>query len=128
MAGRVWRFLPARAEAVPLARQLVGELDVDSATARVLALLTSEVVTNAVVHGPTGDDDQISLDARLTDDHVFVQVCDEGSDTEPAIGRRPDPLEAGGHGLRVVERLAAAWGTRLDEIRCVWFRLPQSSA
>ena len=107
-----------------MARQLVGELAVDSPTAGVLELLASELVSNAVKHGPNGEDDQqISLDARIGDDHVFVEVCDEGSDTVPTLVENDDPLEPGGLGLQLVDRLAADWGSRSDGVRCVWFRL-----
>jgi anti-sigma regulatory factor (Ser/Thr protein kinase) len=116
-------LLPARAEAVPLARQAIRELSVDGATASVVELLTSELVTNAIQHGPPGDDHQmVSLDARLDDGRVVVEVCDEGSEREPTIVG-PDPLEPGGLGLRLVDELAADWGTRIDGMRCVWFRV-----
>lgn len=122
MAGQVWRLLPARAEAVPLARQSVATLEVDGAAANVVELLTSEVVTNAVRHGPTGADDQISLVARIEPGCVLVEVCDEGTADAPALAG-DDPLEPGGLGLRLVDSLATEWGTRRDAIRCVWFRV-----
>jgi serine/threonine-protein kinase RsbW len=127
VAGRVWRLLPARAEAVPIARRLIGDLKVDGPTAGVLELLTSELVTNAVMHGPAGADDQISLVARLEQDRVFVEVCDEGGDAEPIVTEL-DPLEPGGLGLRLVDGLATEWGTHRDGVRCVWFRLVQEAA
>jgi anti-sigma regulatory factor (Ser/Thr protein kinase) len=123
VAGRIWRLLPARPEAVPLARQLIGELSVDTETTGVLALLTSEVVSNAVRHGPSGDDDQISLDASIVNGHVLVEVCDEGSPAEPAVVHHDDPLQPGGLGLRLVDRLSIEWGSRRDEVRCVWFKV-----
>jgi serine/threonine-protein kinase RsbW len=119
-------LLPARAEAVPLARRLIGDLTVDADTAGVVELLTSELVTNAIVHGPTGADDQISLVAHVEDGRVFVEVCDGGGADQPTV-TEIDPLEPGGLGLRLVDGLAAEWGTRLDAVRCVWFRVAQGA-
>jgi serine/threonine-protein kinase RsbW len=111
-----------------LARRLVAELAVDTTTAGVLELLTSELVSNAVRHGPAGpDDQQISLDAKLAGDHVFVEVCDEGGRSEPTLVEHDDPLEPGGLGLQLVDRLAAEWGSRRDGVRCVWFRLSHAT-
>jgi anti-sigma regulatory factor (Ser/Thr protein kinase) len=87
---------------------------------RVVTLLTSEVVTNAICHagGPVG------LSLALVDDHtVRVEVTDgvPGSLVEPP----PEARDAGGRGLHIVDTLARRWGTeRHPRYKSVWFELP----
>src|SRR5262245_47458947 len=68
-------------------------------------LLTSELVTNAVIHAST----PLDLTLRARDGHLRVLV-EDGDDRIPA----PLPLSRGGpnggFGLHIVERLASAWG------------------
>lgn len=120
MAG-IWRLLLATPEAVPAARHALAELeDVDTDTRGVVELLTSELVTNAVRHGASDDKESILLHARCEDDRVRVEVCDEGPGFEPAPDER-GMLEPGGHGLLLVETLAARWGVIRGAPSCVWF-------
>jgi anti-sigma regulatory factor (Ser/Thr protein kinase) len=85
-------------------------------------LVASELVTNAVRHSLCTEDDylavSISRDGRL---HIAV-VDPGGSGKDAEIAHRP--LELGGLGLKVVEQLAASWGTerRMDGYR-VWAEL-----
>lgn len=82
----------------------------------IVALLVSEVATNALVHGSG---------------HVHVRVTERGSglrvevaDDSPRMPqpRAASPLEEGGRGLALVESLAAAWGAeREGEGKIVWF-------
>lgn len=68
-------------------------------------LLVSEVVTNACLHagGPR------ELVLRHADGHLRVEVSD-GSHALPV--RRPHaPSLPGGHGLMMLDRLAADWGS-----------------
>ncbi len=68
------------------------------------ALLTSELVTNALEHG-TGDIDVLvsPISAGLR-----VDVADTSS-AEP-VRRSPGLEDEGGRGLLIVESLATAWG------------------
>jgi serine/threonine-protein kinase RsbW len=122
MAG-IWRLLLATPEAVPAARHAVAELDeVDDNTKGVCELLVSELVTNAVRHGARDVHESILVHARCHDDHVRVEVCDEGPGFDPGPDPR-GPLEPGGNGLLLVETLAARWGVDPGDGRptCVWF-------
>ena len=67
-------------------------------------LLTSEVVTNAVLH--VGGLLVVELDDLR--DGVLIVV----EDPDPALPtqRSPGPLEGGGRGLQIVDALASAWG------------------
>ncbi|MGH2884571.1 MAG: STAS domain-containing protein, partial [Solirubrobacteraceae bacterium] len=116
---------PARARA-ELRQAIAGRLsDRDSASA---TLLTSELVTNAVMHPEQAVGGSVGLRITTYNDRVRVEVTDEGSGFEPGGLPPRRPREAGGHGLIVVDGLASRWGTarcRIGESEgfCVWFEL-----
>lgn len=83
-------------------------------------LLTSELVTNAVVHG-TG---KITLHARFHDERVLVDVVDEGHGFERALRKR-DFDDVGGRGLTIVDATASRWGIH-EGTTHVWFELQRS--
>jgi anti-sigma regulatory factor (Ser/Thr protein kinase) len=74
-----------------------------------LSLLTSELVTNAVLHGPRPATDHI-VDLVLwpADGHYWLAVSDAG-DGRPVLGT-PSPGVCGGRGLVLVDALSTAWG------------------
>ena len=91
----------------------------------VLALLTSEVVTNALRHARTAVGLRISADAR----RLRVEVSD-GSRTRPvrtdagADDGAAGSAAASGRGLVLLDRLAATWDVRrTPEGKTVWFEL-----
>jgi anti-sigma regulatory factor (Ser/Thr protein kinase) len=76
-------------------------------------LVASELVTNAVLHSGCHSDDVVSVELRLRPDVVRCSVSDphrSGKVAEPA----PEDQLHGGFGLRVVEQLAARWGTERE--------------
>jgi anti-sigma regulatory factor (Ser/Thr protein kinase) len=89
----------------------------------VARLLTSELVTNAVLHAGT----RITVSLRVTERRVHVTVDDaEGSCPSPADGAE---LDVHGRGLTIVDRLAHEWGVdRRDGGKSVWFELRTSRA
>ncbi|MEA2161802.1 MAG: hypothetical protein QOD66_4182 [Solirubrobacteraceae bacterium] len=101
--------------------------EVELATA---VLLTSELVTNAVVHPPPDDGQPIELRISSYPDRVRVEVFDSGGGFDPeALPERPP--ETGGRGLMVVDQLASRWG--IDHGTnggrfCVWYELEPESA
>jgi anti-sigma regulatory factor (Ser/Thr protein kinase) len=83
----------------------------------VAALLTSEIVSNAVRHatGCVGLEVALVLDGALR-----VEARDHSPDA-PVV-RRSNPGVAGGHGLQIVHTLARRWGVdRYEETKVVWF-------
>src|SRR6059058_3120625 len=88
-------------------------------------LLTSELVTNALVH--TGSALEIAV--STTPGSVTVRVQD--ADTGPIPASTPpaeDELIEGGRGLVLVHELSEAWGTEHQAGRkAVWFRLALES-
>ncbi|MGI8863880.1 MAG: STAS domain-containing protein [Solirubrobacteraceae bacterium] len=101
--------------------------EVELATA---VLLTSELVTNAVVHPPPDDSQPIELRISSYPDRVRVEVFDSGGGFRPEALPK-SPTESGGRGLMVVEQLASRWGIDhgTDGGRfCVWYELEPESA
>ncbi|HET6864841.1 MAG TPA: ATP-binding protein [Solirubrobacteraceae bacterium] len=92
--------------------------DLDNRALQDAELLTSELVTNAVLHGRG----PIELTVLLDETHLTVDVTDHGNGFErPA--REPRGLDAvGGQGLNIVDALANRWGIQPGRSR-VWFEL-----
>jgi len=84
-----------------------------------LALVLSEIVTNAVRHG--GGDGQVEISVTPKQEFLCVQVTDDG----PGFVPRPGAMASepsGGFGLFIVERLTRRWGlTREGQRTRVWF-------
>lgn len=88
-----------------------------------LPLLTSEVVTNAVVHSGAS---WVEVRAVRAGNRARVEVADQDP-TVPEV-QPADPTSPGGFGMWLVDRLARAWGvTEIeDDGKFVWFELPLS--
>jgi anti-sigma regulatory factor (Ser/Thr protein kinase) len=84
-------------------------------------LLTSELVTNAVVHGQG----RITLSAQADDERLLVEVEDEGAGFERAVTRRAE--DPGGWGLGLVESESSRWGAYEGNTH-VWFELARGQA
>lgn len=87
-------------------------------------LLTSELVTNALVH----TDDDAVLTATVEPDRLRVEVRD-------FVARRPSPRvpvaddHTNGRGLMLVQSLADAWGVHAHGVgKAVWFELGAQAA
>ena len=113
--------LPASTAAPRVGRQFVGHVLhewqlTDLADSAVL--LTSEVVTNAVLHAGTAS----QLFVERVDSGIRVTVRDSGEGVAERSGPRSGV--AGGHGLALVDTLADQWGARrVDGHHEVWFEL-----
>ncbi|MBO1414448.1 ATP-binding protein [Streptomyces sp. FH025] len=104
-----WHWLPAADEE-------------QRAVAEDVLLMVSELVTNACLHAPGGP-----RELRLDWDGARLRV--EVADASPVPPRlRPYPPgqgRPGGYGLRVVDRLARAWGSVPEgEGKLVWLEVP----
>ena len=83
-----------------------------------VALLVSEVATNALVHG-AGD---VEVKVVRRGDRLRVEVSD-GSPQLPRP-RHVGPDAEGGRGLALVDALAVAWGTEPSPTgKVVWFEV-----
>jgi anti-sigma regulatory factor (Ser/Thr protein kinase) len=83
------------------------------------ALLVSELVTNAILHGRTS----ATMEIHRPADRLRVAVRDDNP-VLPPIGNHPDLNAESGRGLTIVSVLADDWGIeRLAEGKAVWFEL-----
>jgi anti-sigma regulatory factor (Ser/Thr protein kinase) len=110
-------------DAARAARRALRDRGLDPDLDHTVALLTSEIVGNAVRHTGMGGGDQILLFARIGEDHIHVEVADRGPCFDPEIRH-----EADGFGLRLVDKLATDWGVERTETGCrVWFDVDRRS-
>jgi serine/threonine-protein kinase RsbW len=121
--------IPGRPEQVGLARAFVVRAlatnqvgaDTDAAT-----LLTSEIVTNAIQHTRSGaEGGTVTIVVIGVVRGVLVEIIDDGAAGTPIV--KGDLYAAEGHGLFLVQNLAAEWGYQRNEAgTTVWFHLPAS--
>jgi anti-sigma regulatory factor (Ser/Thr protein kinase) len=119
--------IPGRPEQVSAARTFVAQTlsshqvdaDCDAAT-----LLTSEIVTNAIQHTKSGvEGGTVTVVIIGVPRGVLVEIIDDGSPGTPIV--KGDLYAAEGHGLFLVQHLAAQWGYLRDPAgTTVWFHLP----
>jgi anti-sigma regulatory factor (Ser/Thr protein kinase) len=102
-------------------RRVLSELDAEVVERAML--LTSELVTNGVLHAAT----PLTLTLRTEGDALRVEVEDRDRRL-PAPVPQEDSGPHGGFGLHIVERMAANWGyTPLPGGKTVWFEMPLRS-
>ncbi|HET7357913.1 MAG TPA: SpoIIE family protein phosphatase [Nocardioidaceae bacterium] len=111
--------LEATETAAHQARSIVGrhlaDHDLPGRLAEDTVLATSELVTNAVLHG-TGP---LELRLRARRAEVLVEVLDRATFQPRKL--RPTPDDEHGRGLQIVAALASRWGTRGTEHgKSVW--------
>lgn len=115
--------LPSERASIPRARHFARRVIGSGLTADALELvelLTSELVTNAVLHSGTACELRVICKG---DDVVRVEVAD-GSRQRPIVRRSKDPLALNGRGMQFVDRLATRWGVDPDPLgKKVWFEL-----
>jgi anti-sigma regulatory factor (Ser/Thr protein kinase) len=118
--------LPTSKAAPAMARQAVRDATAQAAPESVLdvlLLLTSEIVSNAVVHVHAPDDAGIRLSIDVTDERTRVEVGDRG-DGFPATSERRKPGNSGGYGLALLDVASSRWGaTTRDGHFWVWFEV-----
>jgi hypothetical protein len=120
--------LPGGAHAPAVARAAVEGLpagSLEAPVAHTARLLASEIVTNSVIHGGSGEDDWIGFDVALSPGGVRVEVTDHGPGFA-TVPERPDPNDPGGRGLFLVDALADRWGSADGGTR-VWFEVDRPS-
>jgi anti-sigma regulatory factor (Ser/Thr protein kinase) len=104
------------AEARHFVQEHLERWDVPDAVTRDLALVTSELVTNAMVHGGA----PVDLRLQLSGTRVVLEVQDDAASVLPRP-QDPDDDDEHGRGLRIVETLSDEWGMRsTDRGKCVW--------
>lgn len=112
---------PSRARA-EIREALAGRLDDEDIGT--VVLLTSELVTNAVIHPKIPPGSNVALRIYVHEHGVRVEVEDRGHGFDPAAPKVTSPH--GGRGLFLVDRCASSWGAGAtgggpDRRFCVWF-------
>jgi signal transduction histidine kinase len=86
--------------------------------------MTSELVTNAIQHTRSGTGGTVTVTAVRLPGGVLIEVLDDGSAGAPIV--KSDLYAAEGHGLYLVQQLAARWGYLRHPAggTTVWLHLP----
>ncbi|MDQ4072562.1 MAG: ATP-binding protein [Actinomycetota bacterium] len=117
--------LPAEATSASRARTFVRDLLASwhaEEFEEPATLLTSELVTNAVLHARSA----VEVTVRLADGRLWVGVSDAAAG--PPVRKRYGPEAATGRGLLLVERIARAWGSESSATgKVVWFELGEGA-
>jgi anti-sigma regulatory factor (Ser/Thr protein kinase) len=104
------------------ARRAIEDRFAAQPRAEELLLCVSEVVTNAVLHAGSPQHMRVSQ-AGTT---VLVEVAD--ADERAPVLSGHDPHATSGRGLRILDQLAARWGSRpTDGGKSVWFEFDLST-
>lgn len=95
----------------------------DDDSTEVATLLTTELVTNAIVHART----DFALRVTTHQDRLRIEVSDSSHDPPRLIPIHE--AQEHGRGLHLVDALSASWGVdwRADG-KAVWFELAEDSA
>ena len=123
-------LLPCVPSSVSVARGRIGaELRQAGLSATAMAdaaLVTSELLSNSILHARPLPDACIRISWILSATDVEIIVSDGGSATRPRAAR-PSLSSIGGRGLGIVEHLCSSWGVRADERgTTVWAVVPAS--
>ncbi len=117
--------LPGQRASVAVGRHWVVrnavENDVTGMANQVLELLSSELLANAMLHGPEGG--AVGLQVRHTRQTVRVSVSDGG--VEPPVVLHREPTAPSGRGMAIIEAMSSRWGVEehRDGGKTVWFEL-----
>jgi anti-sigma regulatory factor (Ser/Thr protein kinase) len=121
-ADGTWLVVPSAPRSVALVRQYAVEACKAigwAMSAETVALLVSEIATNAVLHSYG-----THVGVRVIDHGLRLRVeVDDGSPVLPVPrGARPD--EENGRGLALLQALAVAWGTDArPDGKTTWFEV-----
>lgn len=108
-----------------LERGFAAYLDGDEE--RLMKLLVSELVTNAVRHSGAAPAATIGLRVALAATCIRVEVGDAGAGFRPAETPMPRRTGQGGWGLFIVNVEASRWGASSASGSCVWFELDRGA-
>jgi len=118
------RGFPATLDSVAGARRFSAEALAGSPDRLLdaVTLMVSELATNALVHAVT----EFGVSVQRNGSQVRVEVSDGGGGVPEVLS--PTSSEPHGRGLRIVEHLADAWGTRESPSggKVIWFTVGPS--
>ena len=111
-------------DAIGVARKAVEralEPYVDDRRMSDVALLVSELATNALVHGKASHEKPFAVLAQLTPTALRLEVHDQGPGF--VVPEVPKPREIGGLGLVLVHQLSNRWGADCSSGARVWLEM-----
>lgn len=117
--------LPGQRQSVAVGRHWVVRAAVSRGITgmanQVIELLSSELLANAVLHGPEGS--AIGLQVAHTEEVVRVSVSDAGVSSPVVMHTEPSALN--GRGMAIVEAMSSRWGVdeHRDGGKTVWYEL-----
>lgn len=113
--------LPSVRQARAFVHDRCGDLGLTTERCDDALLLTSELVTNAVLHGRS----ELCVEITSAGDSIRVAVLDENSRHPAVVSEDPDALD--GRGLALVAAVATRWGVDDRPMgKSVWFELSRS--
>ena len=113
--------LVPRPQAAGEARRAVLPLALPELTRENLAVIVTELVTNAVCHARLGAHDTIRVEVTSGPEVAHVAVRDPGRGFEAPPPASDGLLVNGGRGLLIVDALSESWGVKRDDGGCtVW--------
>lgn len=117
--------LPATAAAAGVARrELAATPGIAGELGYKVLLLASELIAVFVADIEPQPDRVLRLTVVLTADRVRIEVAGEMPEVSPdALLHSRETPSLGGMGLKIVERMADAWGVRGDGGAEIWFEL-----
>jgi len=126
-AGPADLSLPPESSSVPRARHYVaGRLahtEISDDTRDAAVLLTSELVTNAIVHARS----TVRVCVRIDLERSVVRVGVMDASPDLPVARSPRRTAGGGRGIRLLGALSATWGASPSGTgKEVWFEIPFS--
>lgn len=117
--------LPATAAAAGIARrQLAATPGIAGELGYKVLLLASELIAVFVADMEPRPDHVLRLSASVTPERVRIEVAgDHPEVSAQALLRSRETPSLGGMGLRIVERMADAWGVQGERSAEIWFEL-----
>jgi anti-sigma regulatory factor (Ser/Thr protein kinase) len=104
-------------------RHVCRQAHLDPDTSHSAILLTSETVTNAIIHGRS----EVRLTVIVRAHGVRVEVGDDNS--RPPVAQAEDPNALDGRGMAMIQATASAWGVeRAAYGKVVWFEIDAAPA
>ncbi|MEU8347566.1 ATP-binding protein [Actinomadura meyerae] len=85
------------------------------------------MITNAVRYTDSGKGGQVRVEVSYSDEHVRVEVIDDGgAETVPHLATAAE-MDICGRGLRIVAFMAGDWGvTQRAGGHAVWFEITRA--
>ena len=122
------RFVP-EPQAARAARRALEPLvpELSASVLSTVRLLTSELVTNSILHAGMGGNGLIQMDVDLDAARIRITVRDTGPGFEPPIGL-PSPTSQDGRGIFIVDALADRWSIEDSARTSVWFEIDRQRA